>query len=297
MKAAFLPDRGVIKVGGEDARNFLNGLVTSDVTLVRPGLGRFGALLTPQGKIITDFLITEAPAGHGGGFLIDAPRALAPGLATKLGFYKLRAKVTVEDLTDSLTGSLGVMAVWDGEPSTKPDLTFADPRDEALGWRILVPEELAQKVADLIGAELVDSTAYDAHRIATGVPRGGLDFMYGDAFPHETNMDRLHGVDFDKGCYVGQEVVSRMQHRGTARTRTVRIVLDGAPPEAGSAVFAGDKPVGTMGSSADGKGLALIRTDRAIDALDAGTPLTSGGLAIRIADPVALRTVPKQTVA
>ena len=93
MKAAFLRDRGVVKVGGEDARNFLNGLVTTDVTLVRPGLGRFGALLTPQGKIIADFLITEAPGGHGGGFLIDAPRALAPGLATKLGFYKLRAKV------------------------------------------------------------------------------------------------------------------------------------------------------------------------------------------------------------
>jgi hypothetical protein len=187
--------------------------------------------------------------------------------------------------------------VWDGEPATKPDLTFADPRETELGWRILVPEELTQKVADLIGAKLVDSTAYEAHRIATGVPRGGLDFMYGDAFPHETNMDRLHGVDFDKGCYVGQEVVSRMQHRGTARTRTVRIVLDGAPPEAGSPVLAGDKPVGTMGSSADGKALALIRTDRAIDALDAGTPLTSGGLAIRIADPEGLRAAPKQTVA
>jgi tRNA-modifying protein YgfZ len=293
MKAAFLRDRGIVKVGGEDARNFLNGLVTTDVTLVRPGLGRFGALLTPQGKIITDFLITEAPSGHGGGFLIDAPRALAPGLTTKLGFYKLRAKVTVENLTDSL----GVMAVWDGEPATKPDLTFADPRDDALGWRILVPEELARKVADLIGAELVDNAVYDTHRIATGVPRGGLDFMYGDAFPHETNMDRLHGVDFDKGCYVGQEVVSRMQHRGTARTRTVKIVLDGAPPEAGSPVLAGDKPVGTMGSSADGKGLALIRTDRAIDALDAGTPLSSGGLSIRIADPAGLRATPKQTVA
>src|SRR6201995_4871473 len=138
MKAAFLPDRCVSKGSGADARDFLNGLVTSDVTLVRPGLGRFGALLTPQGKIVADFLITEAPAGHGGGFLIDAPRALAPGLATKLGFYKLRAKVTVEDLTDGL----GVMAVWDGEPVTKPDLTFADPRDDALGWRILIPQEL-----------------------------------------------------------------------------------------------------------------------------------------------------------
>src|ERR1700753_1118417 len=211
MKAAFLPERGVVKVSAEHARNFLNGLVTTDMTLLRPGLGRFGALLTPQGKIIVDFLITEASAGHGGGFLIDCPRALAQSFATKLGFYKLRAKVVVEDLSDSL----GVIAAWDGEPAMKPDLAFADPRDTALGWRILAPHELAQKVADLIGAELVDETVYEAHRIARGAPRGGLDFTYGDAFPHETNMDRLHGVDFDKGCYVGQEVVSRMQHRGT----------------------------------------------------------------------------------
>src|ERR1700732_4863757 len=117
MKAAFLPDRGVVKVTGADARDFLNGLVTTDVTLLRPGLGRFGALLTPQGKITTDFLITEAPGGHGGGFLLDTPRALAKGLADKLGFYKLRAKVAVENLTDSL----GVIAVWDGEPAVRPD--------------------------------------------------------------------------------------------------------------------------------------------------------------------------------
>jgi folate-binding protein YgfZ len=293
MKAAFLPDRGVVKVSGDGARDFLNGLVTTDVALLRPGLGRFGALLTPQGKIVTDFLITEAPSGHGGGFLIDCPRALAQGLADKLGFYKLRAKVGIENLSDSL----GVVAVWDGEPAMKPDLAFADPRHPALGWRILVPEELAQKVADLIGAEMVDSTAYDAHRIASGAPRGGLDFMYGDAFPHETNMDRLHGVDFDKGCYVGQEVVSRMQHRGTARTRTIRILLDGPAPEPGAAVVAGDKPVGTMGSAAGGAGLALLRIDRAADALQAGTPLTAGGLALRLAEPNDVLTAPKQTVA
>jgi folate-binding protein YgfZ len=293
MKAAFLPDRGVVKVSGIDARDFLNGLVTTDVALLRPGLGRFGALLTPQGKITVDFLITEAPSGHGGGFLIDCPRALAQGLADKLGFYKLRAKIAVENLSDSL----GVLAAWDGEPTMKPDLAFADPRAAALGWRILVSEELAQKAADAIGAELVDKSAYDARRIASGVPRGGLDYMYGDAFPHETNMDRLHGVDFDKGCYVGQEVVSRMQHRGTARTRTVRIILDGPSPEPGAAILAGDKPVGTMGSTAGHDGLALIRTDRAADALAAGTPLTAGGLAIRLADPNDVLTAPKQTVA
>src|SRR3979411_2045714 len=293
MKAAFLPDRGVVKVSGEDARNFLNGLVTTDLTLLRPGFGRFGALLTPQGKITVDFLVTEAPSSDGGGFLIDCARALAQGLADKLGFYKLRAKVAVENLSDNL----GVLAAWDGDPAMKPDLAFADPRNAALGWRILVPAELAQKVGDLIGADLVDSAAYDAHRIASGVPRGGLDFMYGDAFPHETNMDRLHGVDFEKGCYVGQEVVSRMQHRGTARTRTIRIILDGPAPEPGAAILAGDNPVGTIGSTAGQNGLALIRIDRAADALAAGVALTAGGLAIRLADPDDLLTAPKQTVA
>ena len=293
MKAAFLPDRGVIKVAGSDARDFLNGLVTSDLTLLRPGLGRFGALLTPQGKIYADFLITEVASGHGGGFLFDCPLALAQGFADKLGFYKLRAKVAVENLS----GSLGVLAAWDGDPTVVPDLAFADPRNTALGWRIVVPEELAQKLAELIGAEMVDSAAYDSHRIASGVPRGGLDFSYGDAFPHETNMDRLHGVDFDKGCYVGQEVVSRMQHRGTARTRTLRVIVDGAPPEPGTTVLAGDKPLGIMGSTSGRDGIALIRVDRAADALNAGTALSAGGIAIRLAAPDDLLPAPKQTVA
>jgi folate-binding protein YgfZ len=291
MKSAFLPDRGVVKVAGEDARNFLNGLVTTDLDKLKPGLGRFGALLTPQGKIIVDFLITEAPAGHGGGFLIDCPKALAEGLATKLKFYKLRAKVTVENL------DLGVLAAWDGTLAAQPDLAFADPRNEELGYRILIPEDLKQKLSDLIGAELVDATQYEAHRIALGVPRGGLDFMYSDAFPHETNMDRLAGVDFDKGCYVGQEVVSRMQHRGTARTRSVKVLLEDLSPEAGISILAGGKSVGTMGSSAQGKGIALVRIDRVADALDAGLPLSAGGLAVTLAEPEVVRIPTKQPIA
>jgi hypothetical protein len=291
MKSAFLPDRSVVKVAGEDARNFLNGLITTDLDRLKPGLGRFGALLTPQGKIIVDFLITEVPAGHGGGFLIDCPKALAEGLATKLKFYKLRAKVTVESL------DLGVLAAWDGQLAAQPDLAFADPRNDALGTRILIPEDLKQKLSDLIGAELVDAAEYETHRIALGVPRGGLDFMYSDAFPHETNMDRLAGVDFDKGCYVGQEVVSRMQHRGTARTRSVKVLLEDLSPEPGVSVMAGDKPVGTMGSSAKGKGIALVRIDRVADALDAGQALTAGGLAVRLAEPDVVRIPTKQPIA
>ena len=228
MKAAFLPDRGVVKLNGDDARHFLNNLVTAELAELKPGTARFAALLTPQGKIVADFLVTEAPAGHGGGLLLDCPKALADQLATKLSFYKLRAKVTVENLT----GQLGVLAAWGGTPAMLPDLAFADPRNGELGYRILIPEELAAKLAGVLGAELVAADNYEQHRIVCGVPKGGVDFIYGDAFPHETNMDRLHGVDFDKGCYVGQEVVSRMQHRGTARTRTVRLLVDG--PVAGS---------------------------------------------------------------
>lgn len=293
MKAAFLADRGVVKVSGEDARHFLDGLVTTNVEKVQPGTARFGALLTPQGKIIADFLITEAAGGQGGGFLLDCPKALAQQLTDRLGIYKLRAKVSVENLS----GSLGVLAVWGGEPSLKPDLTFADPRHDRMGWRVLVPEDLAAKAAAAIGATMSDFSAYDSHRIACGVPRGGADFIYGDAFPHETNMDRLHGVDFDKGCYVGQEVVSRMEHRGTARTRIVRMKIEGSMPEAGAAVVAGDKSLGTMGSTADGFGLALLRTDRTSDALDAGLSLTAGGLPLSLVSDDEVRNNQKKASA
>ena len=293
MKAAFLPDRGVIKVSGEDARRFLDGLVTTNIELVQQGSARFGALLTPQGKIIADFLVTEASAGQGGGMLLDCARALAQQLADRLGFYKLRAKVVVENLSDSL----GVLAVWDGEPAMKPDLAFADPRNDKMGWRILVPEDLAMKAASAIGAEFVEPSRYEAHRIACGVPRGGTDFMYGDAFPHETNMDRLRGVDFDKGCYVGQEVVSRMEHRGTARTRIVRVRMDGSAPETGATIVAGDKSLGVMGSSSDGLGLALMRIDRAADALDASLPLNAGGIPISLVAPDDVRVAPNKASA
>lgn len=280
MKAAFLSDRGVVKVIGDDARAFLNNLVTGELDGVKPGAGKFAALLTPQGKIVVDFIVTEAPPGHGGGLLLDCPRALAATLATKLGFYKLRAKVTIEDLSDLF----GVMTVWDGQPQMMPDLAFADPRDAAMGLRILIPADLQETLAKALGAELVDTAAYEAHRIACGVPRGGIDFTYGDAFPHHVNMERMHGVDFDKGCYIGQEVVSRMQHRGTARTRITRLVLDGPSPEPGADVVAGGKTIGKMGSSANGRGLALLRLDKVADALAASQPITAGGLGLRLAD-------------
>lgn len=276
MKAAVLSDRGVVGLGGADARRFLDGLVTSDVDKVAPGHARFAALLTPQGKILFDFIISEAGDG---GLLLDCPRALAGELVQRLAFYKLRAKVEIADRSDTLA----VVALWDGPAA---EHGHADPRLAALGRRVIVP---AAETADLVaalGAEAADIAAYEAHRIGLTVPRGGLDFIYGDAFPHETDMDQLGGVDFDKGCFVGQEVVSRMQHRGTARTRIVSVTNDdGFLPEAGVPVTAGERAAGTMGSSAAGRGLAMLRLDRVADAMAAGQPISAGGIALRPEKP------------
>ena len=281
MQAALLPDRGVIKVAGDDARRFLNGLATNDIGKVAPGTPRFAALLTPQGKIIVDFIAAEAPAEDGGGFFLDCPRALAAALAQKLNFYKLRAKVTVADLSEAL----GVMAVWDGAGDTEYGLCYPDPRLPELGLRAMLPPHLAKEAAADLGATLTEAAAYEAHRIALGVPSGGQDFIYGDTFPHEADMDQLAGVDFEKGCYVGQEVVSRVEHRNSARTRVVPVAYEGGAPAGGLPVMAGDKQVGTIGSAAKGHGIALLRLDRVADAMAAGTPLMAGGIALRVVKP------------
>ena len=281
MKAALLPDRGVVKVAGPDARKFLNGLVTADVAKVVPAEPRFAALLTPQGKIIVDFIVAEAEAADAGGFFLDCPRALAPELTERLNFYKLRAKVIVEDLSETL----GVLAIWDGDGRTDYGLCYPDPRLPALGARCMLPPHLVDKAATDLGAELVDASAYEAHRIALGVPRGGADFIYGDAFPHESDMDQLRGVDFDKGCFVGQEVVSRIEHRATARTRVVPVGFDGPPPETGIPVMAGDKSVGMMGSGVPGRGLAALRLDRVEEALASHAALVAGGIELHLVKP------------
>ncbi|MHB2169648.1 CAF17-like 4Fe-4S cluster assembly/insertion protein YgfZ [Alsobacter sp. R-9] len=272
MPCAALADRGVVRVTGEDARGFLDGLVTSSLEPVRPGTARYAALLTPQGKILFDFLVTEVPEDAGGGFALDVARGLAPDLTRRLGFYKLRAKVAVEDLSDDWT----VAAGWsEGEPAGTDGFVFADPRHPDLGWRAVVPRDEALRLAS------APADAWHAHRIGLGVPEGGLDFAYGETFPHEADMDQLGGVDFDKGCFVGQEVVSRMEHRGTARTRIVPVdFVDGFSAPGGADAVAGDRSLGRIGSSAPGgHALAMLRLDRLEDALAAGVTPTAGGLA------------------
>jgi tRNA-modifying protein YgfZ len=281
MKVALLADRGVVKVTGDEARAFLHGLVSADVLELKPGMARFCALLTPQGKIIADFIATEAPAKDGGGFFLDVPRERVKTLVDRFNLYKLRSRVMVEDLSEILA----VLAVWNGNATTVAGLAYPDPRLPALGTRVMLPPHRAGEEAAALGATLVDASDYEAHRIALGVPRGGVDFGYGEAFPHEADMDQLGGIDFAKGCYVGQEVVSRMQHRGTARTRTVAIGYDGVAPQIGIPITAGERQLGTMGSAADGHGVALLRLDRVAEALSHGEQIFAGAVPVRAIKP------------
>jgi hypothetical protein len=280
MKAALLADRSVIRVAGDDARRFLHGLLTADIANLSPESPRYAALLTPQGKIVADFIVTAAKDADGPGFLLDCPRAVAPTLLQRLNFYKLRSRVTVEDLSDRL----GVLALWDGGNAAHAR-AYRDPRLPALGWRLIMPpQSVAAAVAEL-KAKPVDPADYEAHRVALGIPSGGADFAYGDAFPHEADMDQLGGVDFDKGCYVGQEVVSRVEHRATARSRVVPVAFEGGVPASGAAVTAGEKQIGRIGSVAAGRGLAMLRLDRVADAMAATQPLRAGGVGIRPVRP------------
>jgi tRNA-modifying protein YgfZ len=267
-KAAMLEDRAVIRVSGEDATSFLQGLLTNDVERLHPSEARYAALLTPQGKILFDMIVVRAP-GEEPSYLIDCTAGQATDLAKRLGFYKLRAKVAIADMS----ADQALAAFWGAEaPHIDEGVLYADPRDPRLGWRAILP----RPTAAALGSEHVNE--YEGLRIAVGAPKGGLDFAYGDAFPHDANFDLLHGVDFDKGCYVGQEVVSRMKHRGTARKRIARVKLSGPSPASGTPVLDRELAVGALGSSSGREALALLRLDRAEEATAAGRTLNAGGV-------------------
>ena len=270
-KIALLADRGVVRVAGGDAEKLLQGLVTNDLAKLTPQRALFAALLTPQGKILFDFFITL----HGGAYLLDTAAAHAPQLAKRLEMYRLRSRV---DITDD-SAKFRVLAAWgdaDGAGLT-------DPRLAGLGARILLgPGSAAETAAEFaINATEAD---YHAHRIGLGVPEGGKDYAFGDAFPHDANLDVLAGVSFSKGCFVGQEVVARMQHRATARRRIV-IVEGDRPLEPGLEIAAGASTIGTVGSVSGNRGLALVRLDRADEAAAKGVPLTAAGTSVRLRIP------------
>ncbi|MDQ0391683.1 CAF17-like 4Fe-4S cluster assembly/insertion protein YgfZ [Labrys monachus] len=266
-----LPDRAVLRLTGEDARSWFANIVTCDIAGLMPGEARWGALLAPQGKILFDFLAT--PDG-GDGLLLDTDRDKAADFSRRLNFYRLRARVTIEDLSaDEGFAVHAFPPAQDGGAIA----AYVDPRDPDLGRRGIAPRP-GQPDDEAFAA-------YHARRIALGIPEGGKDFAWGEAFPHEVLMDMLGGVDFRKGCYVGQEVVSRMQHRGTARTRIVPVSASDVLPPAGTEVRIADKVAGTLGSSSGRRGLAMLRLDRVQDGLDAGAVPTAGHVALALVRP------------
>ena len=262
-KIAELTDRGILNVAGEDAENFLQNVVTSDVTGLTEGSASYAGLLTPQGKLLFDFFVVKAP----GGYLIDCALSQRPQLLQRLTMYKLRSKVTIEVDEDAR-----VYAAWG---DNKPDgaTVYADPRTEAMGWRAIGALETNADAGD-----------YHHHRIALGIGDTDLDIGSGEIFPHEGNLDQLGGVSFTKGCFVGQEVVSRMEHRGTARTRLV-IARSNCALAQEAEVKAGDLRIGAIKSVAGDHGLALIRLDRAGAAIAKGTPITVDDEPIEISVP------------
>ena len=260
MSSTLLRDRAIICVTGEDAEALLNRLFTNSMLDMAGGSARYAALLSPQGKLLFDFLVYR----HEAAFWIDCRRDQAADLAKKLNMFRLRAKATIQVRDD-----LAVAASWGGSRPEAPGPMFRDPRHEALGERVVgSPDRLAG-----FGE---DPEEYRAHRMALGVPDGGTDWPYGDTFVHDANLDLLHGVDFDKGCYVGQEVVSRVHHRGSARKRIVRVHFHGDPPAVGAELMAGDTRLGQIMSVLSRDGLAAVRIDRLADAVTAGAPGDGG---------------------
>jgi len=182
-----------------------------------------------------------------------------------------------------MSETLGVMVIWEGQGNTEYGLCYPDPRPvRARKHAACCRHTLRRKRQPTLEAMSSTPSIYEAHRIALGVPRGGIDFVYGDTFRTRATWTKLHGVDFDKGCFVGQEVVSRIEHRAIARARIVPVGFDGPPPEAGIPVMAGDRNVGMMGSGMTGRGLATLRLDRVEEALaKRHPPLVAGGIKLQ----------------
>ncbi len=255
-----LKTRAALSLTGEDATGFLQGLVTQDVTGAQPV---FAALLTPQGKILFDFILVPVA----GGYLIDCDGAAAPALLKRLSMYKLRAKVTLAAET-----GLGVFV----GPRDGVRAAYADPR---------LPSLPARTIAAVADAPAADDV-YDALRLAAGVPEFGRDFAGEEVFLLDVNYDALAGVSYKKGCFVGQEVTSRMKRKGEIRKRT--LMISGAALQKGAAVKAGEVVIGEVMSVRGERGLALMRIDRLAAARAEGAEIACGGAPVRLESPAYL---------
>lgn len=282
-----LPERALLVVAGKDAAHFLHNLLTANIESLAPGALRPAALLTPQGKIIADMLVANAgEEGDAAGlFLLDVNFGFAEDLLARLAQYKLRAEVTIGHAPEGT----GVAALLDAPDFSSEDIyVFDDPRHANLGKRLIGPRDAFAEVGS--GFEAGEPAVYHRRRVSLGVPEMGKDYLALEAFPHEVLLDQLGGVDFRKGCYIGQEVVSRMEHRGTARTRALPVrFLNGFGVIGGAMVKAGETPLGSIGECFGDRAIARIRLDRLEEALATGTEVTGGGVPLAVLRPDFIR--------
>ncbi len=272
MPVSILPNRSLIRVSGAEAMHFLHNLVTGDIEGL--GLGELvpGALLTPQGKILFDFLVSR----DGDALVLECLTDIAGDFAKRLKFYRLRAKVDIE-LQEQALVSVGFQneSGASGSDSSSVgvmiDRRFSNETNVRRHYGTSLESDAGEAV-------------YDHLRIQNGIAEGGSDYAFGDMFPHDVNLDQIKGVSFSKGCYVGQEVVSRMHHRGTARRR-VLIASGAAPLAAHAEMTVGGRVIGALGSAVGNKALALVRIDKAKNAMDTGTEILAGDVPISLTLP------------
>lgn len=267
MPTVHLTSRAIVSIDGPEAEHFLQNLITPDLAALAAGEAKPGALLTPQGKILFDFLIFRCEDG----LRLECRAGIADDLVKRLTIYKLRAKLAIAKQDQALVAvSWGDESRSSQSGSSVRDLRF---KDVVLRHYTAPPSASA------------DEAAWTALRAQNGIAESGADFDLSDAFPHDILYDQNGGVGLKKGCFVGQEVVSRMQHRGTARRRVMIAASDDALPDAGTEITVDGRPVGTLGSNAQGKGIAIVRIDRIKDALDAGQDILAGDARLTLTIP------------
>jgi folate-binding protein YgfZ len=276
--ASLLEDRSVISVKGPEARSFLQGLISNDMEACGPGRAIYAALLTPQGKILFEFFVTE----QDGRFLVDCATSRVSDLTKRLTFYRLRAKIDI-----ALAADLKVAALWNHAPQAPAadDIAaYPDPRLSALGLRLIGPLPLLQSA--IASARASD---YRARVLALGVP-DSADVPPDTVFALDAGFEELGGVDFKKGCYVGQEVTARMKHRASARRRFLIADIEGDLPPPGTKLEASGREVGSLATGLNGRALALVRLDRVEEAASTGETITAMGRKVSLLRPAWLQT-------
>ena len=276
------PARGLLLLTGDDRSSFLQGLVSNDVRKLSPTQAIWAALLTPQGKYLHDFFV----AALGDGWLIDGEGARIADLKRRLGIYKLRARIALEDVSDRFE----VLQAWGAEAGAPLGLTepgqaierggtvaFLDPRLGDLGLRLIAPKETGAATLEALGYAPGNGADWDRLRLGQGVPDGSRDMVLEKAILLENGFDELHGVAWDKGCYIGQELTARTKYRGLVKKRLMPVAIDGPLPAPGTLILRDGQEAGEIRSGRDGLALALVR----LDALDAAGPLTAGEATVR----------------